>query len=333
MGWNQVANPFAFDVDWKHVLVDDNGYITGHRPWLIDDAAYWFSGLGYLSVNTLLAWDGFFLFVKRENLKLLFPYRERSRDEPVMKPAPLGFDAPRAEWLLRLDMTADDYLDDGNFAGVHARASKGPDDFDLAEPPPPPGGSPLAFRLPEDDRYLRRTDIRPPFESGAEWNLILASAEKRTITVTGIETLPENMEAYLILDIGTSISLDEGTRIDLPPDVNAARLVVGDRLFTESEVASVLPEDYFLSQNFPNPFNNTTSLRFFLPVPTSVLLEVYNLLGQRVVTLVEGETAAGIHTVVWDGFDANGRPVATGVYFYRLTAGEFEDVRKMVLLK
>jgi flagellar hook assembly protein FlgD len=64
-----------------------------------------------------------------------------------------------------------------------------------------------------------------------------------------------------------------------------------------------------------------------------VLLEVYNLLGQRVTTLVNGPMDAGTHTVIWNGIDADGRQVATGVYFYRLTTPDYTDVKKMLLLK
>ena len=74
-------------------------------------------------------------------------------------------------------------------------------------------------------------------------------------------------------------------------------------------------------------------LRFALPDAEHVSLEVYNLLGQRVVTLVDEQMSAGTHTVIWNGIDAGGRQVATGVYFYRISAGEYNDVKKMILIK
>jgi len=95
----------------------------------------------------------------------------------------------------------------------------------------------------------------------------------------------------------------------------------------------VLPSEYELKQNYPNPFNPTTIISFSLPRASSVRLEIYNVLGQRVSTLIDGELKAGDHDISWDGQDGFGQPVATGIYFYRLKAGEFVDTKKMILLK
>ncbi|MCX6829029.1 MAG: T9SS type A sorting domain-containing protein [candidate division Zixibacteria bacterium] len=96
---------------------------------------------------------------------------------------------------------------------------------------------------------------------------------------------------------------------------------------------AVLPSAIDLSQNSPNPFNPATSITFALPVRSQVDLKVYNILGQEIKTLVNGEFAAGVHSVVWDGTDQSGHAAATGIYFYRLTAGEKTMIKKMILLK
>jgi DNA-binding NtrC family response regulator len=85
--------------------------------------------------------------------------------------------------------------------------------------------------------------------------------------------------------------------------------------------------------NYPNPFNPSTTIRYALPEASKVSLVVYNLLGQQVRTLVSGSQSAGYHSVVWDGRDAAGRMAATGVYIYRLQAGGFVQVRKMLFAK
>jgi hypothetical protein len=100
-----------------------------------------------------------------------------------------------------------------------------------------------------------------------------------------------------------------------------------------------VPVVYALDQNFPNPFNPSTTLRYTLPEAGSVTLKVYSLLGQEVATLVEGTAAAGQHAAVWNGRNADGGTAASGVYLYRLTVtpasgkGGFTAVRKMVLMK
>lgn len=95
----------------------------------------------------------------------------------------------------------------------------------------------------------------------------------------------------------------------------------------------LLPESFTLSQNFPNPFNPTTTIEYSLSVQTDVTLTVYNLLGRRVTTLVDAEQAAGDYRVEWDGTAYSGEPVATGVYFYRLETSSGMQSRKMLLLK
>jgi len=85
--------------------------------------------------------------------------------------------------------------------------------------------------------------------------------------------------------------------------------------------------------NYPNPFNPNTSINFVLASPSAVSIEIYNVKGQLVKTLVTDNLPAGSHTVVWNGENANGNAVVSGVYFYKMTASEYLGVRKMVLLK
>jgi hypothetical protein len=90
---------------------------------------------------------------------------------------------------------------------------------------------------------------------------------------------------------------------------------------------------FALGQNFPNPFGAGTSIRFALPRPEDVHLKVFNVQGRLVKTLLDGTRAAGRHVVTWDGTDDAGQAVASGVYFYRLTAGDREAERRMTFLR
>ena len=93
-----------------------------------------------------------------------------------------------------------------------------------------------------------------------------------------------------------------------------------------------LPTDFALGQNYPNPFNPSTIIPYQLPTSAHVRLEVFNLLGQRLATLVDAERSAGVHTAQWDATDATGRAVGAGVYIYRLSSGEMTESRRMVLV-
>lgn len=94
-----------------------------------------------------------------------------------------------------------------------------------------------------------------------------------------------------------------------------------------------LPTAFGLSQNSPNPFNPTTTIAYALPQAGDVKISVFNILGQNVKDLVDGYMPAGNHQVVWDGKDRSGAAVASGIYFYKISARDFTDTKKMVLLK
>jgi hypothetical protein len=97
--------------------------------------------------------------------------------------------------------------------------------------------------------------------------------------------------------------------------------------------ATVLPHTFALAQNQPNPFNPTTAISFALPQTAHVRLTVYNILGQQVRALVDQSLPAGAHTITFDGRDASGHELASGIYLYKIAAGDFLQSRKMVLLK
>ncbi len=109
-----------------------------------------------------------------------------------------------------------------------------------------------------------------------------------------------------------------------------------DATFTVNESAAganSLVNETELQGNFPNPFNPTTTIRYALEASSEVTLKVYNTLGQEVITLVSAQRNAGQHSVVWDGRNAQGEHVASGIYIYRLVAGDYVQTRKLMFNK
>ena len=96
---------------------------------------------------------------------------------------------------------------------------------------------------------------------------------------------------------------------------------------------SVLPHSYALHQNFPNPFNPVTSLRYDLPEQSFVTLTIYDLIGREITQLVNTTQEAGFRSVQWDATYSFGKPVSAGIYLYKITTGEFVQTKKMVLVK
>lgn len=103
--------------------------------------------------------------------------------------------------------------------------------------------------------------------------------------------------------------------------------------FVDEKDLPGIPKTWVLSQNYPNPFNANTQIAFALPKSGRTKLEIFNVLGQKVNTLMDGYLSAGTKIVNWDGRDDRREPVPSGVYFYQLRSGEFQETKKMLVLK
>ena len=140
-----------------------------------------------------------------------------------------------------------------------------------------------------------------------------------------------------ILEMNKGDILEFGFSIDseLPEGVSRDYIIrsVGRYQPDYAVFSHLIPGQFQLYGNRPNPFNPSTIISYDLPQAVSVCLEVYNTLGQHVKTLVDEIQPAGHYDVVWNSTDKNGVSVANGIYLYRLKAGDFSDSRKMILLK
>jgi len=102
----------------------------------------------------------------------------------------------------------------------------------------------------------------------------------------------------------------------------------------EDEISiSNIPENYSLSQNYPNPFNPSTVISYSIPKRSDVTISILNLLGRNLKTIVNKNQPAGKHEINWDGTDQSGRAVASGVYFYQISSGDYTASKKMIMLK
>ena len=93
------------------------------------------------------------------------------------------------------------------------------------------------------------------------------------------------------------------------------------------------PTQYDLHQNYPNPFNSSTKIKYELPEPGNVELKVYNALGNEIAVLVNENKDAGEYKCVWDGKNASGEQVSSGIYFYEIIASGFRDIKKCIFMK
>ena len=154
--------------------------------------------------------------------------------------------------------------------------------------------------------------------------IFIISVKYQTNSIVGTSITGNPTQDY---DFHTEIG---GVTVDADADGLTLRNCVGGATAAGLEGNSSVAK---LDANYPNPFNATTTIRYSLPQNANVELTVFNILGQKVRTLVEGEQSAGEHIAIWDSNNEQGRAVASGVYFYRLRIGDEVLVKRMSLLK
>lgn len=179
------------------------------------------------------------------------------------------------------------------------------------------------LRLKYDEKIINIDDVKSSLPEG--W-IVMHNIDGAYLNVAmaGVNPLPSGAIGSIIIDI-----LEPSEEINFTGEVK----------LNESSPQSIeidlraLPFEYDLSQNYPNPFNPVTTIKYQLPEVTEVNLTVYNQLGQVVKTLVKTEQEAGYYKVQWNGTNDFGRQIASGVYLFRIQAGSFVDVKKMIFLK
>lgn len=165
----------------------------------------------------------------------------------------------------------------------------------------------ITLRLYDESQNLLEEPPPVPF------NQVFAMDEPDFLYVGEPHT--DDYEGDVRIDEITLLVVDDQTDADDPPGDNT------------------LPSEFSVSQNYPNPFNPTTTISFSLPEASDVQVDIFNVVGQKVASLLSGPMAAGEHQIQWNGNADGGRAAATGVYLYRIRAGDRDVTRKMLLLK
>lgn len=336
-GWNQVANPYAFTVSWDSIISASSTDI--------DIVSMPFLFLGeYTITNKLEPYQGYFVFnydstQKKQTLRV--PPVEFVEPNPNLTRLNAGF-----EWQLQISSSCEDARDSFNFIGIHEQAAAEWDRFD--QPEPPAIGDYISVYFPQQDWQVYpnnyTTDYRDNLGQGQTWTFKVLTnipdSEAR-ISFSGLEDLPPDLEIILVdekLNVTRNLRADRSYSFPTGSSgtIKSLKLVIGKRDFVSNEVkgSNLIPLGFELDQNFPNPFNPATSIRYGLPEAADVTLKVFDLLGKEVVTLLSAEQReAGYHVVSWGGRDKNGASVASGLYFYQISSGKFVQTRKMILVK
>ena len=337
-GWNQVGNPYLFPVAVSAIL-------DGTPPGLVDQAFWHWDGQEYRPATTLEPWQGYWVKnLTSGTVDLPIPRLDATLASPKQIVATLFGTPTGSDWRLKLRASSGQLGDGSAYVGIHPFSVDGWDPHDLSKPPSiGEDGLSLSFSHPDWTLHPGKyaTDVRPSGKDGYTWTFEVETGQPGvpvTLTVSGVDALPADLVLILIdTDQNTRHYLRHQPSFTFLPtgkaDIRHFTLIVGSASYVEATKNTVVPTVVSLEQNQPNPFNPSTEIRFNLPAAASVTLKIYNSIGQEVRLLAEGLWPAGQHVVPWDGANAQGRQVASGVYLYQLRTGAFVQTRKMVFLR
>ena len=265
--------------------------------------------------------------------------------------SPSASTASQDSWRLRLRARGAEALDGANLLGVDPEATEEYDPLDQPKPPATPGPwARLSFVHPawRDRPGAYRHDLRAPGAEGHVWDLEVLSAKSgEPITLEPVAEGPLPRELALRLLDREQMSVVEvrapGSSLTSYRMLSAGphrpyrlTLLAGSAEYVARVASQALeiPTHLVLEQNAPNPFSVRTRIRFGLPRSEPVTLEVYNVLGERVASLLKGAPLPpGYHTVLWDGTNGAGKMNASGVYFYRMATAVGALTQRIVLVR
>ena len=325
-GWNMIASPFNFAIPLQNV-----------QPQELQTNLYDYNGSWQSAPDSLRPWEGYMIKVSSPITLLIRP------SESIVTP-PAAITKPN--WQIRIGAKCEGASDFDNMIGVAENAAMEWDDYERFEPPPIGEFVMLAF--PHRDwpqkAEVYTTDFQPPVSTGQIWNFTVdtnISGQPVTLRFDNLDSAPAEFEMRL-MDMSLKLTQDLRRetqyvyRSTRDGGKKTFRLLIGKSSFIAEHTKDVaaIPATYELAQNFPNPFNPATVIKFGLPKKSKVSLKIYNLMGKEIAALLdEREKEAGYHVAVWDGYDRHRHPAPSGLYFYRLQIGQNILTKKMTLIK
>ena len=329
-GWNFIGDPFAFTLPVSKLSLS-----SGQPVQLRSYTGAWNDTTQ--AVTSLQPITGYAIFANSATILSMNP------DLTTISLGKQGVvSASGISWAIGIKAQCDQARDVDNLAAVSADAGQELDNLDWVEPPVIGEFVSVYFphHLPDNQTAKLCVDVKPIPTEGEGWDFDVRTniAQPVTLSFDNSTSVPSDFGIVLLDEVLKSTQDLRQTRTYIIPAREAAdplpfKLIVGKPEFIQQQIAlnGLVPASYELSQNFPNPFNPTTTIRYGLPKESHVTLKVYNILGQEVATLVDAVQEQGYKVVQFPPSGSEG--MSSGTYFYRLQAGDFTQTRKLTLLK
>ena len=282
----------------------------------------------------------------KDDIRALIGQTSGSALLPVQQPARTAAkETPSLDWSIRIHAEAGSIIDNDNVFGTSEGATSAWDGG-LDKPEPPTIGQYVSVYFPHEDWDVPASrfnvDIRSTGGDLDEWNFEVITNVSETVTLRfdGVEDVPSEYDVWFfdeLLNVQQNVRKNASYSLlaTSQPQADRFKIIVGD----QAEIDEVIEERHeqpltFSLSNFPNPFNPTTTINYSLPEAQPVTITIYNMLGEKVSTLVNGQyQEAGGHAVIWDGRSQGGSMVSSGVYLYVLQTPNTRMSKSMLLLK
>ena len=323
-GWNDIANPWMFDISWDDVENPSNANLS---------VLYTYEGQWSDPTNPpliLKPWKGYTIRNLEPSSRIIYllPKPAQSK-KPALK-------QDNELWKLTIRASAGEAKDVANNLGVRKDANAEWDIYDHVEPPPI--GEYVSVSFPHIDwkryPYDYTVDFRPP-ESTISWDFDVKtniSRETVTVKIEGIEDLPEEHHVNIFdRDSKHAVYFKNNTFNFISGKNMTERhfmLIVSDSDEPDLGEYALRPERFVTAICFPNPFNPQTTIRYELSMPGKVTISIYNALGQQVKIYDDGYKYQGTHEFVFDASN-----LTSGIYFYHVDVGYASVTEKMLYMK
>ena len=321
--FNLITNPFLVNVAWSDIVAYNQG--------LTKQPTYWTGNVLGLA-DTIKPFIGYLLDNTNSSLtEIKIPYL----------PSGLGKRGTNVNsWMINIEFKSGKYIDKTTVLGISPEANQTVDKFDMIKPRIMGEIPHLYFNRPDWDGEHNEWggDIRNNIMGVESWDFIANIKNKieSNIKFNNIQLVPDEFEVYLVDESTARVQdMRDNPSYSFIPKINKARMyvIIGEKKLVQKEIEKYIPTKFELLNNYPNPFNPATTIAVIIPDKSNIKLDVYNILGQRVATLYNGELEQGIHYFEWNS-SSDGELLSSGVYIYRLQAENRINIsRKMVLLK
>ncbi len=326
-GWNMITNPFTLTISWSKIQ-STNG---------TNAPIYTFNG-SFSTSSNFDPYVGYYFFNGSPNTtltKLRIPYASifSKTSEPI-EVTPGG-------WRINVAFSAGGIIDAEAWIGVSNLAKDGLDLLDTRKPRGLPDLATVYFERPEWDNDFSAfaSDIRSEIDEFKTWDFSTVGevGKSASLAFRRVSSVPQQYAVYLIdVERARTTDLRRDSVYSFVPKMKVSnfRVLVGTPAAVERQVADVVPREFSLSQNFPNPFNPSTTVSVSLPAPSEVRISVFNTLGQETRSLFAGWLEAGRRWFTWDGRNEQGVAMPSGAYYCVLRVPSRQSfVTKMILMR